>query len=177
MSAKLPWTQRRWKFDFPVRLHPDILERLRGAPARIAEKVAGLSTDVLTRREGNTWSIQENIGHLLDLEPLMHKRLDDYLAGAAVLRAADLSNRKTHHAHHNTRPIAELVGEFRRERASLCRRLDELHESDFERTAEHPRLKVPMRMIDWMLFTADHDDYHLARMTELARLFMGVELS
>lgn len=177
MSAKLPWMQRRWKFDFPVELYPDILDRLRGVPARIEEKVEKLPASALTRREGNTWSIQENIGHLLDLEPLMHSRLDDFLSGAAVLRAADMNNRRTHEADHNGRPIAQLVNEFRRERESLCRRLEGLTESDFSRTAEHPRLKAPMRMVDWMLFTADHDDYHLARMTELTRLFMGASFS
>lgn len=173
MAAKLPWLQRRWKFDCPLGVYPDILERLRGVPARIEDKAANLSVDLLTRRDGNTWSIQQNIGHLLDLEPLMHARLDDYLAGAAILRAADMTNRRTHEAKHNDRPIAELLRDFRHERESLCRRLDALSESDFGRTAEHPRLKVPMRMVDWMLFTADHDDYHLARMTELGRLFAG----
>lgn len=173
MAAKLPWLQRRWQFDGPLGVYPDVLERLRGVPARIEDKVAGLPADLLTRRDGDTWSIQENIGHLLDLEPLMHARLDDYLAGSAVLRAADMSNRRTHDAKHNDRPIGELLRDFRRERESLCRRLDGLTESDFGRTAEHPRLKVPMRMVDWMLFTADHDDYHLARMTELKRLFTG----
>lgn len=173
MAAKLPWLQRHWKFEGPIGVYPDVLDRLRGVPARIEDKVASFSTESLTRRDGNTWSIQENIGHLLDLEPLMHARLDDYLAGAAVLRAADMDNRRTHEAKHNDRPIGELLRDFRRERESLCRRLDGLTESDFGRMAEHPRLKVPMRMVDWMLFTADHDDYHLARMAELKRLFTG----
>ena len=43
MSAKLPWIERRWEFDFPVALYPDILERLRGTPARLDELVRGLS--------------------------------------------------------------------------------------------------------------------------------------
>ena len=177
MAAKLPWIQRRWRFDFPVGLYPDILERLRGVLARMEENVAGISKEVLTRREGTTWSIQENIGHLLDLEPIMHGRLDDYLAGATVLRAADMTNRKTHEANHNARPIAELLSEFRRQREALCRRLDHLAEADFGRTAQHPRLKIPMRMVDWMLFTADHDDYHITRMTELKQLFLGMRPS
>ena len=173
MAAKLPWPKRQWKFDSPLGVYPDVLERLRGVPPRTEEKVRILPSELLTRRDGDTWSIQENIGHLLDLEPLMHARLDDFLAGAAVLRAADMSNRRTHEAGHNDRKIGELLREFREERESLCRRLDRLTESDFGRTAEHPRLKVPMRMVDWMLFTADHDDYHLARMAELERLFTG----
>jgi hypothetical protein len=37
-------------------------------------------------------------------------------------------------------------------------------------SALHPRLKTPMRIIDLFLFVAEHDDHHLARITELARL-------
>ncbi len=173
MAAKLPWIRRQWKFDFPVALYPDILERLRSVPVRMEEKVAGQSKEVLTRRDGTTWSIQENVGHLLDLEPLMHVRLDEFLAGAPVLRAADMTNKKTYDANHHARPITALLSEFRLEREALCRRLDSLAEADFGRTAQHPRLKVQMRMVDWMLFTADHDDYHLTRMAELKQLFVG----
>jgi hypothetical protein len=35
------------------------------------------------------------------------------------------------------------------------------------RTAVHPRLGAPMRLIDHALFVADHDDHHLAAITEL----------
>ena len=88
--TKLPWFSRAFNFDYPVERWPDILERFRGTPARIEDKVTGLSRDLLTRRDGRTWSIQENIGHLLDLEPLFDGRLDDFLAGREVLRAADV---------------------------------------------------------------------------------------
>jgi hypothetical protein len=83
-----------------------------------------------------------------------------------------MGNRKTHEAGHNNRPIASILHDFRRERERLCRGLEQLNESDFGRSAQHPRLKIAMRMVDWMLFTADHDDYHLARMSELKRLFV-----
>jgi hypothetical protein len=39
-----------------------------------------------------------------------------------------------------------------------------------ERTARHPRLGTPMRLIDIAFFTAEHDDHHLARITELMQL-------
>lgn len=177
MTAKLPWTERRFDFDFPVEIYPDVIERLRGTPARVAAKVHGLSRDVLTRREREgTWSIQENIGHLLDLEPLGLFRLDEYLAGATTLSPADMTNKKTNEARHNERNIEELLGEFRRERSQFAARLDALAEADFARTALHPRLKQPMRQVDWLAFIAAHDDYHLARMTELLQRY-GVSAS
>jgi hypothetical protein len=100
----LRWADRTFRFDTPEALFPIIVERLRGTPARIEDKVRGLPPDLLTRRDGDEWSIQEHIGHLLDLDELHTGRLDDFLAGAEVLRAADMTNRKTWEAHHNDRP-------------------------------------------------------------------------
>src|SRR6185369_12282641 len=118
------WTDRTFRFDMPESLFPVVIERLRGTPARIEDKVRGLSPTLLTRRDGDAWSIQEHIGHLLDLDELHTGRLDDFLAGATVLRAADMTNRKTHEAGHNGRPIDDLLREFRRERESFVARLD-----------------------------------------------------
>lgn len=172
MSTKLPWPQRRFNFDFPVEIYPDIVERLRGLAPRIEAKVRGLSREVLTRREKEgTWSIQENIGHLLDLEPLGFTRLDEYLSGVATLSPADMGNQKTNEARHNDRPLTDLLTELRGERARFIARLDDLADGDFARTALHARLNTPMRLIDWLSFVAAHDDYHLARMTLLMRLF------
>ncbi len=172
MPAKLPWIQRTWNLDFPVELYPDILERLRGTPARIEESVRDLPTDRLTRRQAEgTWSIQENIGHMLDLEDLPLGRVQDFLSGAGALRAADMSNRKTHDANHNAGPIGALLTAFRSARGILMDRLDRLTDADFARTSIHPRLEVSMRLVDLCLFQADHDDNHLARIRELRREF------
>ncbi len=172
MPPRLKWTDRIWTFDGHVDLYPDILERLRGTPARIEEMVRETNPTNLTRRERDgTWSIQENIGHLLDLDALHDGRIDDFLAGAPTLRAADMSNQRTHEARHNERPIAELVADFRRERGAFVTRLERLDPADFGRTSLHPRLKTTMRLVDMCRFTADHDDYHLARIRELMRLF------
>ena len=165
----LLWTDRHFTFNLPEELFPVVIERLRGTPARIEDKVRALLATILTRRQGEAWSIQEHIGHLLDLDELHAGRLDDFLAGAAVLRAADMSNRKTHEAGHNGRPIGELLQEFRREREGFVARLDAWDPALISLTALHPRLQKPMRVIDMAFFTAEHDDHHLTRMTELAR--------
>ncbi|HEX4960934.1 MAG TPA: DinB family protein [Thermoanaerobaculia bacterium] len=166
----LRWTDRHFTFNLPEELFPVVVERLRGTPARIEDKVRGLSREALTRRDGEAWSIQEHIGHLLDLDELHTGRLDDFLAGAAVLRAADMTNRKTHEAGHNLRPIAELLGDFRRERESFVARLDAWDPALVSLTGLHPRLQQPMRVIDLAFFTAEHDDHHLTRMSELKNI-------
>ena len=169
---KWTWTERKFSFDFPASKWPDLLERVRGTPARIEERVGGLSKNVLTlRRDGKGWSIQENIGHLVDLGYLPMRRIEQILAGETVLVAADMSNRKTNEADHNTRDIRELLTEFRADRAKLAARFDGLHESDWEKSALHPRLQQPIRIVDIAYFDAEHDDYHLGRIGELIRAF------
>jgi uncharacterized damage-inducible protein DinB len=170
IPMKMRWVDRHFTFNLPEDLFPVVVERLRGTPARIEDKVRALSTALLTRREGDDWSIQEHIGHLLDLDELHAGRLDDFLAGAPVLRAADMTNRKTVEASHNDRPLDDLLRSFRREREAFVARLDAWDEGLLTATALHPRLQQPMRVIDMAWFTAEHDDHHLARMTELGRL-------
>ncbi len=179
MAVKVPWFERRFHFDFPVGWYPDLIERLRGTPARLEEKLRVLSPEVLTRRERTTtWSVQENAGHLLDLEELHHGRLEDFLktdprdaSSTLTLGPADQSNRKTHDANHNATSLAAILSDFRHERTAFVDRLERLDHEDFRRTALHPRLQMPMRLVDMLAFVAAHDDYHLARMTELIRLF------
>jgi uncharacterized damage-inducible protein DinB len=168
---ELRWFERKFDFSIPLELFPVVVERLRGTPARIEEKVWSAPRPVLTRREGDRWSIQENVGHLLDLEELHIGRLDDFLAGKPMLRAADLANQKTHDANHNERSVEEIVRAFREERERLVRKLERWDAAKISLQALHPRLNQPMRVIDMAFFAAEHDDHHLARMTELARLF------
>lgn len=171
MAAKIPWIKRTFQFDFPVGVYPDIIERLRGTPARAEEWVRRVPARILTLKDGDTWSIQENIGHLLDLDDVHLGRLDDFAAGLDVLRAADMENRKTHTAGHNNRPVTDVLADFRRERGQLVERVERLEEHEFARAALHPRLKTPMRLVDMLFFTAAHDDYHLAPVAELSRMF------
>jgi uncharacterized damage-inducible protein DinB len=163
------WVERRFEFNLPAGVFPCVLERLRGTPARLEEMLRGLAPRVLTERVGGAWSIQEQVGHLLDLDELHEGRLEDYDRGLPELRPADMSNRKTHEAGHNSARLADLLAAFREARARFVRRLEALDEEGASRTALHPRLQQPMRVIDMALFVAEHDDHHLASITEILR--------
>src|SRR3984885_5328543 len=167
--GRAPWLMRKFEFSFPVELYPEIIERLRGTPARIDERVRDVSPALLTRRDGDKWSIQENIRHLLDLDELFAGRFEDYERSLEKLRAADLLNQKTHQAQHNSRTAAEILREFRQGRLALVARLESQPPGYFRRTALHPRLNTPMRVTDLLYFVAEHDDHHLARISELLR--------
>ena len=167
---RIKWTERRFKFDFPAGIYPEMIERVRGTPARLEELVNGYATESLTAQLDGRWSMQENAGHLLDLESLVSQRVDEYLAGNATLHAADMSNRKTYEASHNEVPISTILTAFRSTRYELVDRLESLDGDLFARSALHPRLNVQMRLVDMLFFQAEHDDYHLARISELKKL-------
>jgi exonuclease I len=167
------WVERSFEFDLPVGVFPSVVERLRGTPARLEEMLRALPARALTRRAGELWTIQEQVGHLLDLDELHEGRLEDYERGLEALRPADMSNRKTYEAGHNDARIEDLLARFREARSAFVRRLEALDEEGVARTALHPRLQKPMRVMDMALFVAEHDDHHLASITELARLPAG----
>jgi len=170
MIEQTPWMQREFNLGFPIGLFPCILERLRGTPARLEELAAQFPPDVLTKRVGNKWSIQEHVGHLLDLCELDDLRLMDYLAKAETLTAADMGNRKTQSADHNAKAIKNLLGSFRSRRLALVRKLEHLNDTELSRSAVHPRLQKPMGVVDWVYFMSEHDDHHIARITSLGRV-------
>ena len=163
------WIDRRFEFNFPVGVFPCILERLRGTPARIQELVRNIPEAVLTKRTDGKWSIQENIGHLIKVEELHDGRIDDYLAGKETLRPADMKNRRTFDADYNSQDIDTVIESFRTVRMNFLGRLEEQDEEIVSRSAHHARLNISMRLVDMAYFAAEHDDYHLAVITRLAR--------
>lgn len=164
MIAQTKWIERRFSFDFPIGMAPIIIERLRGAPARVEFYATGVPREILVARISEKWSLQEHVGHLIDLDQLHDQRIDDFLAGKLELRAADITNAKTSAAGHNGRDMRELIAEFRKCRTKFISRVEDLKESDFERISLHPRLKLPMRLVDMLYFVAEHDDHHLSAM-------------
>src|SRR5580704_18038300 len=125
------WFERKFEFTFPAELLPNLNARLRGTPARLAESLRGRSHEGLVGKPKDKWSAQEHAGHLLDLEPLWLARLGDYMAASEQLTAADLTNRKTHEANHNARPLQQILSEFRSARQKLLKRVEELDTSLF----------------------------------------------
>jgi uncharacterized damage-inducible protein DinB len=165
-------TQRRWfdrKFELGLGADgaPELFERLARTPERLADAVRELPPEVLTRRHDDKWSIQENAGHLFDLESLWDQRLDDYNAGAAELHPADLENRKTHEADHNDRAISDILADFSAVRRRIVERLARMSPTELARTSLHPRLQQPMSVVDLCFFVAEHDDHHLRTIEEL----------
>lgn len=164
----LPWTERTFRFDFPLGLYPSLVERVRGTPARLEEAIGSFPPRILVVKLNAGWSIQEHAGHLLDLEELHAGRLDDYQYRLPALRAADMSNQRTFQASHNATPAAQLLAAFRAARARFVRRLEQLDDAGVAASAMHPRLRAPMRVADMVYFVAEHDDHHLVMIRRIA---------
>jgi len=168
--GQIKWFDRKFNFDATQNIFPAILERLSGTPLRLEQKFSSIPTSVLTERIYKTWTIKENLGHLIDLEPLWQGRLEDIINGEIELRPTDLQNTKTELANHNETPVSVLLQTFRQVRQQTIASLENIDEATIFKSALHPRLKTPMRTMDLFLFVAEHDDHHLARISELAKI-------
>jgi len=169
----IKWIERSFSFDYPVERYPEMIERLRGAPARLDEYFAAAPAEILSKQDDGHWSIQENAAHLFDLDALTIERIDQYVAGVTVLHPADITNKATIAANYNSVPAATISQSFRQRRLQIVNALDGFDAKMFARSAVHPRLNIPMRLVDFVFFQAEHDDYHFTRMNELLKLFGG----
>jgi uncharacterized damage-inducible protein DinB len=171
MTHKENWLEKEFDFNFPVSRYVEFLGYLRGTPSKIESLVEGLPAVVLTRREGSSWSIQENVGHLLTAESLFLGRLDDYANDAPVLRPARFEDNPTDKANFNEQEIRAILANFQERRGLYISRLDTLNPKEFEKAITHPRLKEPMRLCDMLCFHAAHDGHHITRIVELKVLW------
>lgn len=148
-------------------LLPGIIERLQGTPARLTEKTKDLGVDFNPQSADGKWSLKKEIGHLSDIEGLWYERLLQIIADDPNMKVADLTNRKTTEAPHDSKTYETLIAEFRPQREKFVAQLRELKEDDLDKISLHPRLKTPMKVIDLAYFVAEHDDHHLAQITSL----------
>lgn len=165
----MTWFDRKFDFQNLSTTFPIIVERLAGTPLRLEAKINSISAPNLIHKVGDSWSIQEQVGHLLDLEPLWLGRVQDMKSGLPVLREADLSNQKTHNAQHNQKRIEKVLSDFRAQRGELVLALTSLEAQAETLVSNHPRLGTPMRLVDLAYFVAEHDDHHLVTMNNLMK--------
>jgi uncharacterized damage-inducible protein DinB len=170
MIHQIPWFERKFEFNFPIGYFPVILERLRGTMPRIEALIKNKTEENLTYKKEGSWSVKEQIGHLHDLESLWFGRIEDFLSGQEFLRTTDLSNTKTHEANHNKKDVSDLLKQFSSARNKLVEKVKNIDEQTASLTAIHPTLQIPMRLIDSLFFVAEHDDHHLAKISELTQI-------
>jgi uncharacterized damage-inducible protein DinB len=160
MIKQTPWFERKFNFTFDAGLFPVIYHRLEGSIIRL-HHMFEMASDAKAKIKTNRWSAKEHLGHLYDMEELWWKRWEDFKNNREEMTIADLSNTKTYEAHHNETPVAELLRNFSTERKKILEAIYDCDEEILLRTSLHPRLKTPMRMVDYFYFVAEHDDHHI----------------
>lgn len=161
------WFDKKFKLELSQDQYDSVLNTLSETPLKITQLLSFLSEEILTKRVENCWSIQDNVGHLIDLEELHDTRIDDFIALKEILRPADLNNKKTDEANHNAKSINELLSQFKTVRENFIKRMKQLDESILSRSAKHPRLNQPMRPIDMAQFVLKHDEHHIQTIKDL----------
>jgi uncharacterized damage-inducible protein DinB len=166
-----PWAQRKFAFVHPEWMLVDFVERLRGLVPRLLPLLEGVGDDVARRQHEGKWSIAQNVGHLSDVEDLWQQRLEELRQGRPAYAAADPAHYDRAAARHHGRPLSATVRELAERRARLVEALANAPPELQRAAAFHPRLKVPMRLVDCAQFYAEHDDHHLLRIRELRSIF------
>ncbi len=161
------WMNKKFIFQLDSSELPVVLEKLRESPSKIKQIVTEVSEKILVKKPEGKWSVKENIGHLIDLEEIHDLRIDDFIEGKHILRAADMSNKKTEKAHHNKKDINLLIEEFIDVRNNFIERIKRLDEEVLTRISLHPRLNQPMRIVDLAQFVSEHDDHHIETIREI----------
>jgi uncharacterized damage-inducible protein DinB len=155
------WFDRKFDFNFGMERYDSLYERLQNASVKYKKEVLDLPEKILQLKPEDKWSIKENIGHLLLLEPLWYIRFREIKEGNPEMSPADLNNTATHESSFNQMAVQTLVENFTKSRNKTINFLNGLKQEEFSLSSIHPRLQKPMRIIDMMHFVAEHDDHHL----------------
>lgn len=159
---RMDWFERKFTFGVPKEMLPFYLERLEGTIYRIEHKVKGISDEVLSEKYNGKWSIKQNIGHLAEVDTVGNKRIDEMLAGVAVLSPAVFEPQD-----YNPWSIEKVVAFFKQSRLSNINKYRGLSDLHLAKGSLHPRLKVNMTPVDLALFDAEHDDHHLLKISDI----------
>lgn len=163
------WFERKFDFSFGVNEYTSIYKRLQQAPAALAGILFNIPDDTLSRQPDGKWSVKEHTGHLSVLEPLWRARIQDILEKKPVLTPTDLNNTATSDAGFNMYSITALIQKFEEERKQTLAFLNNININDHSHASLHPRMQKPMRMIDILYFTAEHDDHHIGVIKEIVK--------
>jgi hypothetical protein len=159
---RLAWFERRFTFGLPAGMLPFYLERLSGTAIRIADKVKGISEDILSEKVDGKWSVKQNIGHLAEVDAIALQRIDQMLAGISMMLPAVFEPRD-----YSLLPVREVLQYFEENRGRNLVKYKSLRDEDLIKASLHPRLKLPMTPVDLAYFDAEHDDHHLVTIHEI----------
>jgi len=166
---QLKWIERKFNFGYTPEYLPLFIERLLSTAPRIEELISNLSEEDGSFQPDGKWSVKQHIGHLSDLEELHKGRLIDFSENNSMLRAADMGNKKTEDADHNSKTLSVLINEFRSSRKKFIEHALSFSEEGLQTRSFHPRLQVEINIIDMLHFIAEHDLFHQVHISNIIK--------
>lgn len=164
----IKWNELNYEINTNDKL-PLILERLIGTSARIEDKVKRYSLIAIIKKQNKEWSVAEHIGHLGLLERVWSLRVKEILENKEVMSNYYISDVEFEANKFNEINVADLIAGFRIKRERLCNKIATLSSEELDYISLHPRLNKKMKIVDLAYFIAEHDDYHLAKITQLLK--------
>jgi hypothetical protein len=164
---KIEWFERQFTFGAPAGMLPFFIERLKGTTPRIEAKLRNVPDKILSEKLDGKWSIKQNIGHLAEVDQIALKRIGEMIAGITPLSPAVFEPGHDY----NSMSTQTLFQLFDTNRKANISRYSVLNDDELQRSSLHPRLKVQMNPVDLAYFDAEHDDHHLARISEILQQF------
>lgn len=136
------------------------IERMQGFPAHLNTLITMLdATWIRLRPHPNAWSIVEIIGHLGDVERVMHERMHlIWTQQHPVIAVFDQDTSVRQHAYQH-RALNQVLTTFAEERARTLAFLATLPRAAYARTGWHP--EIGLLRVDMMIeHLAKHDYTH-----------------
>ena len=117
---------------------------------------------ILSAPYNGKWSVKQTIGHLAEVDQVNNKRLDEIIAGVAIMSPAVFEP-----SNYDPWPVEKVLNYFRTNRTLNIEKYKSLTEEQLLKTSIHPRLKAAMTPVDLAWFDAEHDDHHLVKINEI----------
>ncbi len=162
------WAEMQFDWPTDISEKDTLLHHLATFPSQCSITLESIPHEKLNVRHDGKWSIQEHLGHLLDMDDLPSKRIIEILADKSVMTAADMDNRHTWDQNYNDHNIYEICERFIGRRRILVDLFKSVPEEKWLASANHERLNRQMSILDLAYFQGQHDHYHQEMMLYLA---------
>ena len=167
MATQEKWINRSFIFNKSIDDFNELVLSLNQNAIFIKQITEDLDESLLSKSLNKKWNIKENVGHLIDLEELHEKRLDEFIACVKVLTPADMRNLKTNEAGHNEKSISELTNLFIKGRKQFLNKVKTASKQTLTRKAFHGRLNKDMQLVDMLHFINEHDLHHIQTIKDI----------
>ena len=154
------WAEQNFSFPEALEERDGFLHHLTSFPSQCAIMIKEIPDEKYTVRHDGKWSIQEHLGHLLDLEELPATRIQEILDGKETLTPADMENRATWDANYNDQNLLEICERFIQRRRQLVDQFNSVPDDQWLNSGFHERLQRNMSVLDLAYFQCKHDQYH-----------------